>query len=151
MVLSKAQNGTAALMARSEQRMSMDDLAEGWEVWSESENRLVLTFRPDVFEGRSYPPACLPTIYVTRGSRNRRPGVMPDPPPNADWHVTLYLEPEVAYQPEQYDDRTTALEGARDLATRFARGELDLAALYQRTDDREEYLGRLAELTGREA
>lgn len=131
--------------------MGMDDLAEGWEVWSESEDRLVFTFRPDVFEGQSYPPACLPTIYVTRGSRNRRPGVMPDPPPDADWHVTLFLEPEVTRQPERYDDRVAALDGARDTAARFARGEIDPRALYQVTDGREAYLDRLAKLTGRDA
>lgn len=129
----------------------MGDLADGWERWSESEDRLVLTYRPDVFEGRSYPPACLPTIYVTRGGRNRRPGVSPDPSPDADWQVTLYLEPDVAHPPDRYDDRAAALAGARALAARFARGEVDARALYQVTDDREAYLDRLAELTGREA
>lgn len=129
----------------------MDDLADGWEVWSESDDRLVFTYRPDVFEGQRYPPACLPTIYVTRGARDRRPGVSLDPAPDADWHVTLYLEPDVEGASDRYDDRAAALAGARDLAARFARGEVDVRACYQVTDDREAYLDRLAELTGREA
>ncbi|MFB6172393.1 MAG: DUF5820 family protein [Haloarculaceae archaeon] len=129
----------------------MEDLADGWVVWSESEDRLVFTYRPDVFTGERYPPACLPTIYVTRGGRSRRPGVDLSPGPDADWHVRLFLEPEVARASDRYEDRAAALAGARDLAARFAGGEIDARALYQVTDDREAYLDRLAALTGREA
>jgi hypothetical protein len=126
----------------------MDELAEGWQVWSESEHRVVLAYRPDVFEGRSFPPACLPTIYVTRGRRSRRPGVDLDPAPGTPWYVTLFLEPEVERAADSYDDRAAALSGARELARRFADGEIDIRSLYQVTDDREAYLERLAELTG---
>lgn len=126
----------------------MDELADGWEVWSEGEHRVVLAYRPDVFEGRSFPPACLPTIYVTRGRRSRRPGVDLDPAPDTPWFVTLFLEPEIERSADRYDDREAALAGARDLARRFAHGEIDPRALYRITDDREAYLDRLEELTG---
>lgn len=129
----------------------MDELADGWQVWSEGEHRVVFAYRPDVFEGQSFPPACLPTIYVTRGRRSRRPGVDLDPDPGTPWFVTLFLEPEVERPADSYDDRAAALEGARNLARRFARGEVDFRGLYRITDDREAYLARLDELTGREA
>jgi len=129
----------------------MDDLAAGWEVWSDDENRVVLTYRPDVFEGTSFPPACLPTIYVTRGRRSRRPGIDLDPAPDAAWYVTLFLEPEVERAADRFDDRDAALDAARSLARRFVRGGVDYRALYQVTDDRHSYLDRLDELTGRDA
>ncbi|MFC7154324.1 DUF5820 family protein [Halomarina halobia] len=126
-----------------------DDLAEGWRVWSDADDRLVLAYRPDVFDGGDFPPPCLPTIYVTRGSRTRRPGVRPNPRPDDPWHVTLFLEPEVKHGPHLHDDREEAFETARDLAERFARGEIDYRGLYQ--VPREEYFERLDELTGRDS
>lgn len=129
----------------------MDEFADGWELWSDADDRLVLTYRPDHFEGQSFPPACLPTIYVTRGRRSRRPGVDLAPGPDAAWYVTLFLEPEVERPADRYDDRAAAIEAARSLARRFARGDVDYRDLYQITDDREAYLDRLDELTGRDA
>ena len=103
-------------------------------------------FRPDVFDGGSFPAPCLPTIYVTHGRRNRRPGVERSARPGASWVVTLYLEPEVAVPEELYDTRADALAGARELAARFARGAVDYRALYQ--VPRESYLEELDRLTG---
>jgi len=127
-----------------------DRLAAGWRVWSADEERLVLTYRPDVFEGSTHPAPCLPTVYVTRGRRDRRPGVDPSPGPGASWYVTLFLEPDVERSPERFDARTRAVDAALDLCARFARGEVDYRSLYQVTDDREGYLAALEELTGRE-
>lgn len=123
----------------------MGDLPGGWVRWSEAEEKLVWAYRPDVFDGGEYPPPCLPTLYVTRGRRSRRPGGDRDPRPDASWYVTLFLEPEVSRDAEEFPDREAALAGARDLARRFAAGEIDYRALYQ--VPREAYFERLDELT----
>lgn len=120
----------------------------GWRVWSDADRKLVLAYRPDVFDGGEFPSACLPTIYVTQGHRGRRPGVEPDPPPTAPWVVTLFLEPEVNRDPEEFDTRAAAMEAAMELAGAFADGEVDYRGLYQ--VPREEYFRKLDELTGRD-
>jgi hypothetical protein len=125
--------------------MSYDALPEGWQVWAdEHEGRSVLTFRPDVFNTKDFPAPCLPTIYVTNGSRKRRPGA--SQVPTDTWHVSLFLEPEVEGPVETYDSREDAVAGATDLADRFVRGDVDYRGLYQ--VPREEYLARLDELVG---
>jgi len=128
--------------------MTLDRLPEGWVVWSHEATKVVLSFRPDVFDTAAFPPPCLPTIYVTKGQRSRRPG-RNDPDPDDPWYVTLYLEPEVERPAERYDSRDGATAEAAELARRFAEGEVDYRGLYQ--VPRPEYLARLDELTGREA
>ena len=123
-------------------------LAEGWRVWSDADNRLVLAYRPDVFDGDEYPAACLPTIYVTHGRRNTRPGTPRNPAPGDPWVVTLFLEPEAKRAPEFFDGRDEAIAAALDVAAAFARGDVDYRAIYQ--VPREEYFAALDELTGRE-
>lgn len=123
-------------------------LPAGWKVWSDEETRVVLAYRPDVFDTTAFPAPCLPTIYMSKGQRDRRPGYH-DPPPDADWYVTLYLEPEVARSPTRADDRDGAEAVAVDLAIAFATGDIDFRDLYQ--VPREAYLERLAELVGPEA
>lgn len=127
---------------------TMDEGPDGWEVWSDADDRLVLAYRPDVFDGGAFPPPCLPTIYVSRGRRGRRPGVERDPPPGTPWYVTLFLEPDVESEPETFATRARASDGARDLARRFATGAVDYRDLYQ--VPREAYFEKLDELTGRE-
>lgn len=122
------------------------DLPEGWTVWSDAEGKVVLAYRPDVFDGGKFPPPCLPTIYVTQGRRTRRPGKTRT---DADWYVTLYLEPEVNRQADRYESEADARAGASELAARFAAGEIDYRGLYQ--VPRPDYLDRLDELTGRQA
>ena len=122
--------------------------APGWQVWSDADDKLVVAYRPDVFDGRAFPAACMPTIYVTQGRRSRRPGVDQNPPPGTPWYVTLFLEPDVSRDAEQLDDEAAAREGARDLARRFADGDIDYRGLYQ--VPRETYFEKLDELTGRE-
>jgi len=52
-----------------------DDLPAGWRLWNEEpDGRVILAFRPDVFDADRFDPACLPTIYLSNGSRRRRPG-----------------------------------------------------------------------------
>lgn len=128
--------------------LTEDDLAAGWRVWSDADEKLVLAYRPDVFDGGDFPAPCLPTIYVTQGGRNRRPGHDPVPAPGTPWYVTLFLEPEVNREADRYDTRAAAAEGARDLAAAFATGQVDFRALYQ--VPREDYLRKLDELTRRE-
>jgi hypothetical protein len=125
--------------------MGLDELAEGWEVWSEQERKVVLAYRPDVFDTQSFPAACLPTLYITHGQQNRRPG-REQPTPETPWYVTLYLEPEVNRSADRYESRNEAIEGARVLARAFADGEIDYRGLYQ--IPRAEYFEHLDELTG---
>lgn len=126
--------------------MSFDGLPEGWTVWNDDpRGKGILVYRPDVFDSQAYPAPCLPTLYVARGARGRRPGSARR---GADeWRVTLFLEPEIEAEAERYDDREAAVEGAVDCARRFADGEIDYRALYQ--VPREAYFDRLDDLTGR--
>jgi len=120
------------------------ELPDGWRVWSESNDRLILAYRPDVFDGAGYPAPCLPTIYVTRGQRDRRPG--PERSRPEEWFVTLYLEPDVSHERPASDDREAALDDALEVARAFAEGEFDYRAMYQ--VPREAYLDELDRLTG---
>jgi hypothetical protein len=119
----------------------------GWTVWNaDPGGRVILAYRPDVFTGDAFPAACLPTIYVSNGSRRRRPGA--GAVETDEWHVTLFLEPEVATDADVYDDRGAALDGATGLADRFDAGDVDYRGLYQ--VPRPDYLDELDRLTGRE-
>lgn len=126
--------------------MSFEDLAAGWEVWNQGDTNDVLAYRPDVFDSNRFPAPCLPTIYLTKGQRDRRPG-RHDPAPDDPWFVTLYLEPDVSLSPDTFDSREAAVDGTLELAAQFAEGDLDYRSLYQ--VPREGYLDRLDELTGR--
>ncbi|RQG89946.1 hypothetical protein EA462_08020 [Natrarchaeobius halalkaliphilus] len=120
---------------------------DGWVVWSEGEDgRLVLAYRPDVFNGEAFPAACLPTLYLTHGRRTRRPGRNPtDTTAGDDWFVTFYLEPDVTVDGSaRFSTRADALEHAIDLARRFADGEVDYRERYQVPRDR--YFDRLDDL-----
>ena len=125
--------------------MALSGLPDGWQVWSDEATRVVLAFRPDVFDTNAFPAPCLPTIYLSKGQRDRRPGPH-DPPPDAPWYVTLFLEPDVSRDPERVDSRHDAEAHATDLAERFARGDVDVRGLYQ--VPREDYLAKLESLTG---
>ncbi|QSG05980.1 Uncharacterized protein HSR121_1643 [Halapricum desulfuricans] len=122
-------------------------LPDGWSVWSEEAGRAVVVYRPDVFDSEAFPPPCLPTLYLTKGSRGRRPG-RPEPAPDDPWYVTLSLEPDVTADRRRFDDRKVAVEETVELARAFADGEFDYRSLYQVPRDR--YLDELDELTGRE-
>lgn len=125
--------------------MALSSLPDGWEIWSDETTKVVLAYRPDVFDSAAFPAPCLPTIYVTKGQRDRRPGPN-DPDPDDSWYVTLYLEPDVSQGPETAETRREAEATAIELAGRFARGEVDIRGLYQ--VPRVDYLARLEELVG---
>lgn len=125
--------------------MAFADLPPGWRRWSDEADKAVLVYRPDVFDTSEYPAPCLPTIYLTKGRRDRRPG-QHRPAPDADWYVTLFLEPEVDRSADVFDTRGEAEAGAVDLARRFDEGQIDYRSLYQ--VPREAYLERLDDLTG---
>lgn len=118
--------------------MGLDSLPPSWEVWNEEQGRIVLAYRPDVFDGGSLPAACMPTIYVTRGKRGRRPGGQRV---GEQWYVTLYLEPDVDCGTDSYESRETAIDGAVALAEDFDTGQVDYRAVYQ--VPREAYFERL--------
>jgi hypothetical protein len=126
--------------------MSFDALAEGWTVWhEESGGRAILAYRPDVFDTESFPPPCLPTIYLSPGSPRRRPG----PADTDEWTVTLSLEPDVEVCVQTVATRETGVSTATDVARAFVAGEIDYRDAYQ--VPRPAYLDRLDELLGREA
>ena len=124
--------------------MAFEAVADGWTVWTDGTEQAVLVYRPDVFDSDTYPAQCLPTVYVTKGKRSRKPGR--DTRPDDPWYVTLYLEPEVDRDADSFDTREAAEAAARDLAARFDDGGIDYRALYQ--VPREDYLDKLDELTG---
>ncbi|EMA29423.1 DUF5820 family protein [Halobiforma nitratireducens] len=121
---------------------------DAWTVWSrEEDGRLVLAYRPDIFDGDAFPAACLPTLYLTHGKRTRRPGTNPTTTGSDDWFVTLYLEPEVTLEgARRFSSRTAALECCHDLARSFDDGEVDFRGCYQ--VPRERYVQKLDDLTG---
>jgi hypothetical protein len=123
-----------------------DDLPKGWTVWNEESQKLILTYRPDVFNSDTYPAPCLPTIHIRKGKPSRKPG-RNTPAPDASWYVQLYLEPDVSGTQETHDDRDEAETAARDLAGRFHAGDIDYRGLYQ--VPREAYLDKLDDLTGK--
>lgn len=125
--------------------MGFESLPDAWEVWNEEpDGRAILAYRPDVFEGRSFPAPCMPTIHVSDGSRAQRPGA--SRLSTDTWHAVLYLEPEIEGPVASKESRPAAVEAAVDIADRFAGGEVDYRDLYQ--VPREAYLDRLDELTG---
>lgn len=119
----------------------------GWQVWNEEPGRrLVLAYRPDVFDSDAFPAACLPTIAVA-------PGDGPDQLPErrvrqSGWYRAFYLEPTVRLREADatYDAWEVAVAAAHDLAARFVAGDLDYRGAYQQP--REAYLERLDELLG---
>ena len=125
----------------------LERLPAGWEVWNaEERGRVVLAYRPDVFDGEAFPPACLPTLTVA-------PGLSPDGRPDprgrsGRWHVAFYLEPDVRLRSVEagFDDRAAAVEQAVAVAGEFVAGELDYRGAY--LEPRERYLDRLDELIG---
>lgn len=123
------------------------DLPPGWEVWNaETHGRVVLAYRPDVFDGETFPAACLPTLTVAPG---RSPDARPDRRGRTGaWHVALYLEPDVRVRgvEARFDDRDAAVERAVAVARAFATGEVDYRAAYH--EPRADYLDRLDELIG---
>lgn len=122
-----------------------DELPEGWTTWNEESQKLILTYRPDVFNSDAYPAPCLPTIHIRKGRPSRKPG-RNTPAPDASWYVQLYLEPDVTGADEAYDSRDEAEAAARELAAEFADGDVDYRGLYQ--VPREAYLDKLDDLTG---
>ncbi|MFP8888595.1 DUF5820 family protein [Natrialbaceae archaeon A-CW2] len=128
-----------------------DAVADGWTIWTEEDDgRCVLAYRPDVFNADDFPPECLPTLYLTHGRRTRRPGVNPgDQSAARDWHVTLYLEPDVHLrETNRFPTREEAVDRTLELARAFAAGEIAYRDMYQ--VPRERYFEKLDELTGGE-
>ena len=117
----------------------------GWQVWNEEPgSRLVLAFRPDVFDTEAFPAPCLPTIAVAPG---RGPDQLPERRARqSGWYRALFLEPAVRIHAADatYDEWPDAVEGAHDIAARFVAGEIDYRGAYQQP--REAYLAMLDEL-----
>ncbi|WP_226006265.1 DUF5820 family protein [Natrinema salinisoli] len=135
--------------SETDEELDRSRLPNAWTVWSQGDQgRLVLAYRPDVFDAADFPAACLPTLYLTHGKRTRRPGVNPaDTADSEDWYVTLYLEPDVSLNETlRFPTREEALERTIELAAAFDDGEIDYRELYQ--VPRETYFERLDELTG---
>lgn len=127
--------------------MSFDSLPDGWVVWNdEPEGRAILAYRPDVFNTEDFPAPCMPTIFVSNGSRSKRPGASQV---STDvWHATLFLEPDIEAGTEEFDSREDAVVGAVDYAERFVDGEIHYRELYQ--VPREDYFDELDRLLDRD-
>ncbi|MFB6252515.1 MAG: DUF5820 family protein [Halobellus sp.] len=136
-------------MRESPDESPVDEPPDGWTLWNdEPRGRRILVFRPDVFNEREGLPAeCLPTILISNRSRAPRPGASRRP--TSTWHVVLTLEPEIEAVTESYESRDAAIDGAYDLARRFAAGAVDYRDAYQ--IPRESYFERLDEVTGESA
>ena len=127
--------------------VSFEELPDGWRVWNEEPSgRAILVYRPDAFGDDAVPDACLPTIYLTNGSRNARPGA--GQYATDEWHVVLFMEPEVEAVAETRESRDAGVDAAVEIAARFADGGIDYRGAYQ--VPREEYFARLDELVGDE-
>lgn len=119
-------------------------LAPGWVVWNEEPSgRVVLAYRPDVFDTDAFPAACLPTITVA-------PGSSPDQPigrreRSSSWYVAFYLEPLVRVRALDgtFDSRSAAVDRAVSLARSFSDGEVNYRDAYQ--VPRDTYLDKLDE------
>ncbi|MFC7136991.1 DUF5820 family protein [Halobaculum litoreum] len=115
-------------------------LGDGWRVWNEEPGgRAIVVYRPDVFDADRFPAPCLPTVYLTNGSRRARPGS--GQYRTDEWHVTLFLEPEVEAESRTFDERAAAVDGVADVTSRFAAGAIDYRGAYQ--VPREAYLDEL--------
>lgn len=111
-------------------------------VWSE-EDGLVVCYRPDVFDGESYPRPCLPTMTVSEadvGTVGGREG----------WRVTFYLEADVPARELEsvFVDYDEAVDYVVDVAGRFVEAELDLRGFYADGDVRDTYVEKLDSMTG---
>ena len=125
--------------------MSFEALPDGWRVWNEEPSgRVILVYRPDVFGGDDLPAECLPTIYLTNGSRKARPGS--GQYATDEWHVVLFLEPEIEAVAETHESREAGAAAAVATAERFAAGDVDYREAYQ--VPREAYFERLDEYVG---
>lgn len=125
--------------------MGLEALPSDWTVWNEEpEGRVILAYRPDVFDAESFPAPCLPTIHVSNSPLQRRPGA--GQLAGDTWHVQLLLEPEVEGALDQFETREAAVKGAVEVAHRFAGGEIEYRSLYQ--VPRTAYFEQLDELTG---
>lgn len=126
--------------------MGLDALPESWTVWNEQrDGRVILAYRPDVFDADEFPAPCLPTIYVTNGSRANRPGA--GQYQTEEWHAVLFLEPEIEVRNETRESRDEAVDAAVTMARRFADGKIAYRDAYQ--TPRARYLTELDEQTGR--
>ena len=128
--------------------MTIDGLPDAWSVWDRAPgDRLILAFRPDVFNGSRFPAACLPTIYVREGEQDlRHAGPQPAAGTEGSWTVTLFLEPEVSERLGEAESFEAAERTAVEAAVAFAAGEVDIDTIYQLP--REDYLETLHELIG---
>lgn len=124
----------------------LSTLADGWEIWNnEPQGRIILAFRPDIFNTTDFPPACLPTITIA-------PGPSPNAPPDyrqasTAWHVALYLEPRVRVTNKDttVSTRPEAIDCGTTLSHEFTDGQIDFAAAYM--DPRPDYITKLNQLT----
>lgn len=124
----------------------LSTLADGWEIWNdEPHGRVILAFRPDIFNTTDFPPACLPTITIA-------PGPSPNAPPDhrhasTAWHVVLYLEPRVRVTTKDTSvpSRPEAIDYAIQLTHEFTDGDIDFDDAY--IDPRPDYITKLNELT----
>lgn len=112
--------------------MVSQEFPAGWTRWHDgSDGTLIVTYRPDVFDGQAFPAPCLPTVSVKRervqGPRGR-PIVRSER--DTGWTVELRLEPDIVVERLTRESREAAVETAYELTRAFAKGEIPYRDAY---------------------
>lgn len=130
--------------------MDERELPRGWTTWHGGvDDILVLTFRPDIFDGSAYPAPCLPTLAVKPERSRGRRGRPRSSRSGGTWCAELTIEPNVTLGRRTAPDRATAIDRGIELAEQFVCGSIDLREAYP--EPREAYLEKVEELVGNEA
>ena len=125
--------------------MSFETRPDGCQAGNvEQTGQATVGYGPDSYAHLTLPSTCLPTIYLTNGSRRKRPGA--GQYATDEWHVVLYLEPEIEAVTQTYETRERGAEGAIDVAGQFVDGDVDYREAYQ--VPRDAYFERLDEYVG---
>ncbi|MFB6187422.1 MAG: DUF5820 family protein [Halobacteriaceae archaeon] len=125
--------------------MDESELPPGWVIWNNEPNgRVILAYRPDIFDTNEFPAQCLPTISITPNHPDQHPRSS-----SSEWYVLLYLEPEVRVfdRESTHPFREQAISSALNLAQVFSNGQIDFADVYQ--VPRPQYIATLEKLTGK--
>ena len=106
-----------------------ESLPTGWQPWHTDPGGIsVWVYRPDVFDGSDFPPACIPTLTV-KPARQRGPRGRPGSG-NQEWWAELRLEPDVLLERRTSADVEACRGAALELATDFVRGDMAYWEVY---------------------
>ena len=117
-----------------------ESVPDGWDTWHTDPGGIsVWVFRPDVFDGDAFPPACIPTLTI-KPARERGPRGRPGQSAS-EWWSELRLEPDVLLERRTAGTREQAMTLAIQRATAFTDGDIAFRTAY--ADPPVDYLDRL--------